>query len=561
MESDWTHSPWQPTIVFDEEDDTVKRYIDGHTNYSKPRRNVSITEYSVCRYADEVNKGKAVEHLISNIKACTQALTCSPYSASLWLDRGKCLLKLQYPELAVGDAYKATLLIKHFRDSESKIASHVGVEIARDLDLTWLLNSDCSCLDLLSSYSTEILERSHDLERRSLTLLTQALLCTHSFLEASEVFQSILGARQADSQLEVLRTTIVMAWSNQSVLWQADGMSAEEIEKDEKSGAVYVRRYPWMSSALSTRSSQVILQANNSIRRNSGPTCFVGKSKIRGKETDVLGMFAQIRLPAGMRFLCDITNLCAVENSTKACSTCCMTLSGGRFPILTRCCGMRFCSVTCWERADVYHRLQCGRDLKGFENARACPLVSAEKAADDRVLLRILATVIGDNAPHPLRSVVLGALTASYDRENAERFSLATDIVRPIDMLTRLGVDIFTNQTYDTWVIMTILTRIRNNSRESHVNGRHLIAINPLFSFFNHSCDPNVVDDTNDNDSSSTLTMRTTRRVKANKELFISYLHEDSLDLPREERNQLLRQWIGRDCACTRCLNEMAMEV
>ena len=96
------------------------------------------------------------------MKACTQAISCSPYSASLWIDRGKCLLKLQYPELAAGDAYKATLLTKSFRDGKSKIATHVGVEMARDLDLTWLFNSEGSCLDSLMSYSTEICDRSHD---------------------------------------------------------------------------------------------------------------------------------------------------------------------------------------------------------------------------------------------------------------------------------------------------------------------------------------------------------------------------------------------------------------
>ena len=47
MDSDWSESAWQPTIVFDEEDDTVKRYIDGHTNYSKPRRSVRTSGLSL----------------------------------------------------------------------------------------------------------------------------------------------------------------------------------------------------------------------------------------------------------------------------------------------------------------------------------------------------------------------------------------------------------------------------------------------------------------------------------------------------------------------------------
>ena len=287
----------------------------------------------------------------------------------------------------------------------------------------------------------------------------------------------------------------------------------------------------------------------------------LARARFEEKKDDVLGMFTQTRLPSGMRFLHDTTSLCAVENPAKACSTCCKVISSRRCERSAPCCNMKFCSPSCRNQAEAYHKVQCGQDLELYRKARACPLASAEKVTEDRALLRVLATVVGENASHPLRSVVLGALIASYDREDAERFSLATDIVRPIDMLTKLGVDVFSNAAYDTWVIMITLARVRNNSRESHVDGRHLIAINPLFSFFNHSCDPNVVDDTDEDDTSSTLTLKTTRGVTANQELFISYLHEDSLELPRAERNGLLRQWIGRDCGCTRCLEEMATEL
>jgi hypothetical protein len=53
MDSEWTHSAWQPTLVEDEEDDTVKRYIDEHTNYSRPRRSVSISPCTNGSVSDE----------------------------------------------------------------------------------------------------------------------------------------------------------------------------------------------------------------------------------------------------------------------------------------------------------------------------------------------------------------------------------------------------------------------------------------------------------------------------------------------------------------------------
>ena len=42
----------------------------------------------------------------------TQQLAALPYDPETWLNRGNCLRLLGYPELALGDVYKARLLVE-----------------------------------------------------------------------------------------------------------------------------------------------------------------------------------------------------------------------------------------------------------------------------------------------------------------------------------------------------------------------------------------------------------------------------------------------------------------
>ena len=57
----------------------------------------------------------------------TVLLAAAPYDPSLWLNRGKTLYLLSYPELAFGDAYKACFLVQYGLDHES---SNQGIKKA-----------------------------------------------------------------------------------------------------------------------------------------------------------------------------------------------------------------------------------------------------------------------------------------------------------------------------------------------------------------------------------------------------------------------------------------------
>jgi hypothetical protein len=74
-------------------------------------------------------------------------------------------------------------------------------------------------------------------------------------------------------------------------------------------------------------------------------------------------------------------------------------------------------------------------------------------------------------------------------------------------------------------------------------------AMYPSASYFNHSCEPNITKVRR----GRTVLFVTSRDVDAGEELCISYGHTE-----REliERRQLLRDWWGFNCICSRCNRE-----
>jgi hypothetical protein len=146
-----------------------------------------------------------------------------------------------------------------------------------------------------------------------------------------------------------------------------------------------------------------------------------------------------------------------------------------------------------------------------------------------------------------------------YDGKKHQLFDFRRNIVGSFQMLARLGIDIFANHSFDTWVLQTLRIRISNNAREYSVGRHAYIAINPLFSFFNHSCDPNVKWENDIESHSSSIRVYTLRPVSKGEELSVNYQEELS-DEPYSKRRAVLKEWLGFDCQCTRCREEEAAD-
>ena len=75
-------------------------------------------------------------------------------------------------------------------------------------------------------------------------------------------------------------------------------------------------------------------------------------------------------------------------------------------------------------------------------------------------------------------------------------------------------------------------------------------AMYPSASYFNHSCDPNIAKVR----QGRTVLFVTSKEVQAGEELCISYGHTER---QVAERRQVLRDWWGFNCNCSRCISEL----
>jgi len=92
--------------------------------------------------------------------------------------------------------------------------------------------------------------------------------------------------------------------------------------------------------------------------------------------------------------------------------------------------------------------------------------------------------------------------------------------------------------------------RMKNNDKAEDAGNNAHVTVNSLYSFFNHSCDPNVI-------SKSTNTGRVelfaSKDIAKGAEAFISYIASTDLEWPTADRQQMLMPWLAQKCACTRC--------
>ena len=351
--------------------------------------------------------------------------------------------------------------------------------------------------------------------------------------------------------------------SSQEIRAQSDTTAEERLQEYEMifAGAVHAESYPWMDWDLFRRPKNLIREVNTEM-----PLCGVASSPIRdkfdlgrsqGRNNDVLGVFATRALEEGSYLLKDSTAICAASTGDpryEYCHLCCEEFVGPTFDL--ECCDLQFCSAGCQLLAyETYHKALCGRDHMRLSKSLSKPM-SIRFQADKALVLRTLASVVSDSQTHPLLTSVISRMTAQYGSTIPSHFTLRHNIAEPFAVLQNLGVDIFADHRYDTWVLQTIHWRIQTNIREEVTEDSHFVAINPVYLFFNHSCDPNVSVEMAGSTKRHTLKFEATRDVEAGEELFISYLNEEELALNRQDRRAKLTDWTGSACRCSRCTRE-----
>ncbi|KAI9780163.1 MAG: hypothetical protein M1839_007000 [Geoglossum umbratile] len=478
----------------------------------------------------------------------------APYDPENWYRRASGLCDIGYPDLAIGDAYKATLLVDAGLDYSSALGENVRLQFGMSLwyreEGSW---GGVHPADLVDVSLRMIQDAAFNVILHSLGLLqayTDVLVVCQAamsrFPESTVYPQYLLVARD---RVESIKRNIAGC-----------ELPQKHLDYILHNGRALMRPYPWIPAEYLRRSQSLVDDLSESLK-NFGPKCKIRSStvkpppllKVGGEQAlpSGLGMFATKPIPKGGRVLLDITPVgVTTVNNPGVCGNCCGELPAS--PLTLQCCSkIVFCSPICRSLALThYHSVLCGKDFSWLYEPTKTALMGLPDMRP-AIFLRLLAMCIHQGVAHPLQLPTIARLMPSYGSNHPCTWNMHGNITAPIQILQALGIDVFADLRYDTWVLQTIWWRSKNNFSGELESAAPAASINPLYSFVNHSCDPNVHWKS---DGSTTVELVAVRKIGKGEEIFTSYLNDESM--PKAVRKLYLAQWFSSDCECTKCLRE-----
>ena len=357
--------------------------------------------------------------------------------------------------------------------------------------------------------------------------------------------------------------------------------AAKHAGNESKVGGVFFKAYPFQPTEYLTRKEELIQSTQKAFKAISSNCELLHSPLYRQSATisdsnslssspsdDFYGVFATRDIARGEHILNDVTIFGAASiNPTeplifegqKKCSNCYCTIPPHSIKkISSGCCSAVYCSEQCKNLAlDFYHTILCQQNFRWlFDENKNYNHMSV---LDGLLWLRTLAICVESDC-HPLDHPQIARLTPQYKGAHGRAWSLENNIVQPIRILLQLGIDVFRDPRYDTWALQTVQARFWNNSYGSYgsetTKGLPMKGIASLYSFFNHSCEPNAGGTYTGRSPSSqrggtSQSLSATRAIQKGEEIFISYV---SVDLNFEERQRILRVYFGgHDCRCSKC--------
>ena len=473
----------------------------------------------------------------------TWRLSLQGYNPNTWLSRASHLFRLGYPELAAGDAYKAHLLVT----DELKSIDH-ATSVQKSGELTHL-------------------------KLKSLTQLAKSLLAMGEHVGLREVCSEGLAVDSSHSELEQLSKAAAELSKRKLEEARNLGASREKKKAYVTYGGIWLEHYPFMTTRHTSRDENHIDTTKKSLERLSSNCSLASRSFSNSLQSASkgFGVYATVDIRPNTRLFDDETILGATDTGTSGpsasrgpeiCENCCGCLPiNSTSRVKSTCCSTVYCSEHCRETASrFYHLATCGRDFGWFfeELQRALGNDPA------RLWLRVLSICTQSDC-HPLEHPLIARLI-SRTGGKIRRWTLRHNIVNPNRILKRLGIDIFQDLRFDTWVLQNVESRLMNNSHSHRTNScRNVVAVNYLFSFLNHSCEPNAKWGTTQNGGgatahdSTTLSVIAMKPIKKGQEICIDYAGVSRAPKKADRQERLITWFPDGVCECTRCQRETAV--
>ena len=495
--------------------------------------------------------------------------------------RASLLQRLGFDDLAIGDTYKALLLLDDYLDESGEYHLQVceaeanyipdwsrerRVEklsrrahlICREL-VDMLLTRRCLqsaydfCMRSLRYGSLdptetldvfrekeEILRLGRKMQVEDGTLQLEALLVEATF-----------DKRKLPDETNVAR--VIYPWNT----FEPDRYSAAniaelnaELAKAAPKLEARITHLPLLATTTSTRSA-----ATNGGKQSNGPSPISRQ----------FGLFAKEAPTPGEEILSESSILTAHRQlHGELCDACSGMLPPIGSPSFAcpDCADATFCSQECLDAAlESYHPAVCDTDANTVAR-NALPT----EAADSLYFLLVARTLAmaEHQGVHPLQLKETRFLWGDFGAEAKLPWSFKWNVLYPLHVLEKMDVNVFEHvRRYDFWVFNTLYAKFRGVA-SGRVNPRdgvpEVCAVHPLWSLANHSCAPNVRWEWGGNIRFWTRTAAEVVRwgpmassmggVCQDEEIFSHY---GDIDLDVKERREWMRGALGGDCQCERC--------
>lgn len=506
----------------------------------------------------------SIDNLQKRVRLLTRQMRDTPHNPLPMIARAQCLLLLQFPELAVADAHKASQLFSPRATVELKTQAMLqhGFSIAYSHqsqlfeDLPYREQWEDWRIPVLTSSrqgaeSMQSLTHLYQIARRFLII---ALHLTNAYEDAlAECLLSIedFGATTDPSNpwssenVAYLRTLLQKKQDATSAAFPDDKAA---MNLAMKNGNVRARAYPWMQDEELGRPASLMSEfPRNSIQLKAKgleikPCAFAPNE---------FGLFAARGFAREETIGEERAQVCA-SMAADRCVVCCS---------LSQC--SRFCSEACArlageggsakedEKSDPLASLHCNIKPDAQNEHRRSEV--HEYLMTSRLYTQMLNTLPAQQSPlthFPL----LSRLRANYTGDVPRPFNYQRDVVYPLAVLTALGADIWCDARLDFWILWTMKLRVDNNHMEGLLRGgKFFEGVFPVISMMNHSCEPNVA---LRDDQSGAKVLIARRDVSAGEELNITYMQQGGLAGDRGMRTQQLAPWLGVECRSARCVVE-----
>ena len=521
------------------------------------------------RLACLTNRRQSLERQFEFIAAKTKQILIIPYNPEYWFRRADALLALGYPELAAGDARKACLLVECALDN---IESEIGKRVTSAFGTFLRLEEYDEGKERKEphQWTSRVQECMTELLRNTYRVLIKAVEFTLDPWEALHICQQAKIRCPEDSffphEFRVYKKQFEEG--RRSILSQGHG--AAEANRYLIQGIIYLRQYPFVSLAHLRRSQTLITSVQSELDIVSSKCKLARSPDLEDSDgissaSAVLGIFASSDIAAEERLFVDTTMIGGTNTLLTPKELICESCSGTIPPeskkkVSAACCSTLYCSKQCQTKASAsYHRVLCRKDFSWlFEAAKTANHCNLP-GLDGLVWLRVLSMCVQSDC-HPLEHPLLARLTPQYSSDTVNRWSYEWNVDVPIRILQLLGIDVWADHRFDTWVLQTVWARLMNNRNVRMHHGRPVCGVHPLFSFFNHSCEPNAAWKSSMETSTGGTTLEITaiKPIRQNEEIVISYCDDggNGDDPSKHQRQEMLMPWLAQNCSCPRCLRE-----